>query len=110
MTHCHSKGIGLFVSIEWGLKNLRFFGPHSFSAKKDGKEFTFDVFTSPYDQNMDVYLPSFISQYVIIFIPNKSGDNCVLMTREDCISSQETKVSMKWIAERIKRKWNARQT
>lgn len=106
----HSKGIALLMSVEWGLRNIRFLSPHSFSAEKDGKVFCFDVCTSIHDDSFDVMLPAFDNEYLIMFIPNKSGDNCVLMTNNDCTEMMGKKVSMKWIADRIKRKWNVRTT
>lgn len=104
----HSKGFSLLMSIEWGLRDIKFLSPHSFSAKKDGKVFCFDVCTSIHDDNFDVFLPVFDNEYLIMFIPNKSGDNCVLMTKIDCSEMMGNKVSMKWISDRIKRKWNVR--
>lgn len=106
----HSKGLALFMSIEWGLRDIKFLGPHSFSASKDGRVFEFDVCTSLHDDNFDVMLPTFDREYIIMFIPNKSGDNCVLMTKNDCVEKMGNKVSMKWVADRIKRKWHVRTT
>ena len=88
----HSKGIALLMSVEWGLRDIRFLSPHSFSASKDEKVFEFFVYTSPHDDNFDVMIPEFNNEYLILFIPNKTGDNCVLMTCVDCLESMGSKV------------------
>ena len=105
-----SKVFGLYASIEWGLRDIKFLSPHSFSASNGSETWSFYASISDYDDNFDVELPEFEDDYVILFIPNKSGDNCVLMDKASCNMCMGQKVSMKWIAQRIKRKWAATYT
>lgn len=58
-----------------------------------------------YDSDFNVFIPSFTEKYICIIIPNKKGDNSVLLTRDDCKGVMGSKVSMQWIAEKLKKKW-----
>jgi len=58
-----------------------------------------------YDIDFKVFIPSFTEKYICIIIPNKKGDNSVLLTRDDCSSVMGSKVSMQWIADKLKKKW-----
>lgn len=58
-----------------------------------------------YDDEMNVYIPKFDESFICIIIPNKRGDNSVILTNEDCKEFMGKRVSMKWIAEKLKRKW-----
>lgn len=100
-----SKPIGLYAAMEWGLKNVKFVSPFSFCGSKEGKELTFQVSWQDHAEDFSLLIPEFNEQYLIMYIPNKKGDNAVLLTREDCLSSMGSRVNMKWIAERIKTKW-----
>ena len=105
-----SKVFGLYASIEWGLRDIKFLGPQSFCGSKEGKTWSFFANVSEHDKEFDVFLPKFEDDYVILFIPNKVGDNCVLIDKASCTERMGQKVSMKWIAQRIKRKWAATST
>lgn len=100
-----SKPLGLYAAMEWGLKNVKFLSPFSFCGSKDGKEMTFHTYMEDHDKNFDVFIPEFTEDYIILFIPNKAGDNSIVLTLEDCLSEMGNKVSMEWLAKRIKRKW-----
>lgn len=58
-----------------------------------------------YDPDFNVFIPLFTEKYICIIIPNKKGDNSVLLTREDCADVMGGKVSMQWIADKLKKKW-----
>lgn len=58
-----------------------------------------------YDPDFNVFIPSFTEKYICIVLPNKQGDNSVLLTREDCAGVMGTSVSMQWIADKLKKKW-----
>lgn len=100
-----SKALGLYARIEWGLRDVKILSPFSFSAKKQSEEFKFSTHMSSYDSNMDVYVPSFEEEFIILFIPNKKADNCILMRREDCLKVMGSSVTMNWLADKILRKW-----
>ena len=101
-----SKPLGLYAAMEWGLRNIKFLSPFSFCGSKGDNEITFYVSWQKHDNNFSLKVPEFNEQFLIMYIPNKSGDNAVLLSREDCLSSMGSLVDMKWIAKRIKRKWN----
>lgn len=102
---CPSKPVGLYAAIEWGLRDVKFLSPYSFCGSKDSVNLTFHCIMSDYDSDFNVYIPSFSEKYICIVIPNKSGDNGVVLTHEDCREVMGKKVSMKWIAEKLKKKW-----
>jgi len=100
-----SKAFGLYASIEWGLRDVKFLSPHSFSASNGTHTWCFYCCLHEYDTNFDLLIPEFDDDYLILSIPNKDGDNCVLLEKTDCAEFMNQKVSMKWIATKIKRKW-----
>jgi len=102
---CPSKVVGLYAALEWGLRNIEFLGPYSFCGRKDNVNLTFHCNMQDYDEDFMVYVPEFTEKFICLTFPNKKGDNSVVLTREDCIPVMKTKVSMKWIAEKLKRKW-----
>lgn len=61
-----------------------------------------------YDKDFNVFIPRFEEEYICICLPNKSGDNNVLLTKDDCKDVMNQKVSMKWISQRIKKKWETK--
>lgn len=61
-----------------------------------------------YNGNMDVVLPGNHEHYLIVCITNKKGDNCVLLNGSDCRSPKV--VSLKWIGENLKKKFNVNLT
>jgi len=102
-----SKGFGAFAAIEWGLRDVKFLSPQIFSGKKNGRTMTFHVHAENYDKDFTVSMPKFNTDFLLLFIPNKEGDNCVIMTKEDSWDKIESRVDMTWIASKLKRKWNA---
>ena len=104
------KAFGLFASVEWGLGGVKFLSPHSFSGKKGGVEISFYVHCEEYNEDFSVSIPEFTDDYLIVFIPNKKGDNCVIITKQDCEGKMSSLVNLKWISTKLKRKWDARIT
>jgi hypothetical protein len=102
---CPSKPLGLYAGFEWGLRDVKFLSPFSFSGNKDGTTFKFHVAVSDYDKEFNVAIPTFTEPFIILFIPNKTGDNCVLLSMDRCSSELGKKVSMQWIADNLSRKW-----
>ncbi len=102
---CPSKPLGLYAGLEWGLGNIRFLSPFSFSGTKQGVTHTFHVSMQDYDKDFNLYIPEFEEQYIVLFIPNKSGDNAVLLTRDGCLDKMCSMVSLKWISKKLKKKW-----
>ena len=102
---CPSKPLGLYAAIEWGLRDVKFLSPFSFCGSKDDITHTFHCSMQDYDDDFKVYIPEFTEDFIVIFLPNKKGDNNILLTNEDCKEVMGTKVSMEWIANRIKKKW-----
>lgn len=102
---CPSKPVGLYAALEWGLRDVKFLGPFSFCGSKEDINLTFHCTMNDYDSDFNVFIPSFTEKYICIIIPNKKGDNSVLLTRDDCKGVMGSKVSMQWIAEKLKKKW-----
>ena len=103
LTTCPSKPFGFYACWEWGLSNVKFLSPFSFSANKDGKEITFFVHVQDHTDKHQVSLPLFAEDYLILYIPNKVGDNCVVIDGNDCIG--QLTINFKWIAASLKRKF-----
>ena len=93
--------------IEWGLGDIKFLSPQTFSASKGGRSMSFHVHAENYDKNFSVSIPKFDTDFLLLFIPNKEGDNCVILTKEDTWEKRGNRVDMKWISKKLKRKWNA---
>ena len=102
---CPSKPVGLYAAMEWGLRDITFLGPYSFCGRKDNVNLTFHCIMQDYDKDFNVYIPEFSEKFICLVIPNKYGDNSVVLTREDCEPVMKSRVSMHWIAEKLKRKW-----
>ena len=49
---------------------------------------------SDHDKDFKIYIPKFTEQYI-----------CVLLSRKDCEDVMGTRVSMEWIADKLKAKW-----
>lgn len=94
--------------IEWGLRDIEFLSPQTFSAKKGNRRMSFHVHAENYDKDFTVSVPKFDTDFLLLFIPNKEGDNCVVITRADSWERIESRVDMTWISKKLKRKWNAR--
>jgi len=102
-----SKGFGLYAVMDWGLRDIRFLSPQTFSGKKDGRSMAFFVHSEEYDEDFKISIPHFDTEFLIVFIPNKEGDNCVVLTHADASEKIGCRVEMTWIAQNLKRKWHA---
>ena len=98
-----SKSFGFYACFEWGLRDVKFLSPFSFSASKGGKRITFFVCMQDHTDKCEIYLSPFTEDYLILYIPNKKGDNCVVIDGADC-TGQST-IDFKWIASHFKRKF-----
>jgi len=68
---------------------------------------SFHVHAENYDKDFTVSIPKFDTDFLLLFIPNKEGDNCVILTRADTWEKRANRVDMVWISKKLKRKWNA---
>ena len=104
-----SKPFGLYAMMEWGLRDVKFLSPFSFSANTGDSTLTFHVSIQDHTEAHEVELPAIDEQYLILYIPNKRGDNCVVIDAKDC-PSVDTFVEFKWVAKHLKRKFYVRGT
>jgi hypothetical protein len=99
-----SKLFANFALFEWGLSSFKLLGPHSFmGVGKEDKEVTFFCHIENH-KDFTVSIPSNNEDFVILCIPNKAGDNCVVMKSSDCSGRV---MSLEEIAKVIKRKFRA---
>jgi len=103
MKNCPSKPFSLFTSLDWGLRDVKVTSPFSFSARKNGLEMSFKCVIM-YHNNGMVMMKKYDEDYLLLLIPNKKGDNFIVLTKEDCEEQMEELVSFEWLAPRIKRK------
>lgn len=98
------KPVAIWASLEWGLKVIAF-GPRSFQAVTEDGEIL--VISCLIQDHVDssLIIPKFNNSYLVICIPNKEGDNCVLLTRDDCINHFNQKVTFKWVAKTLRKKF-----
>jgi len=89
--------------MEWGLKDFRIISPHLFSAKANGKEYVFYV---NIENHTDYKLskPTHDADFYAILIPNKKGDNLILLTKSDLMSHSGQFLDFNWIASNLKKK------
>ena len=102
---CPSKAFGLYASIEWGLSGVKTLSPFSFQGRKGARDITFHSVITEAD-GYSVGIPQFDEEFLLLCIANKKGDNCVVLTQEDCKESMGKSVDFKWIAQHLKRKFN----
>jgi hypothetical protein len=77
-----SKIFGLIAVIEWGMSDLELLTPYSFSAVgKYGRKSFMTHITEHKDFYVDI--PEHTNDFLILFITNKHGDNCVIMSRKN---------------------------
>jgi hypothetical protein len=98
-----SKVFCLYAVLEWGLKEYDILCPHSFRGVGKNGMVSFMV-TCQNHEDFKVTIPEFDQDFLIIWILNKSGDNCVVVDRKDCISGE---ISFKDLASIIKVKFRA---
>lgn len=105
LTTSPSKLIGLYASIEWGLRDIKFLSPHSFSSNHG-------TFTCAYKTHEDGKV--FVSwredmrddEYDVFIIRNKElGDNAVLFRSKDLEPMSNKWITFEWIAKHLKKKW-----
>lgn len=83
---------------------MKSLGPSLFSGSKGGKVIKFKLNTSNYDADYMVRIPDTDgSDFVALFVPNKTGDNFVLL-ESSVVPEGGGQVSMQWIADNIKYK------
>jgi hypothetical protein len=110
MTTCHSnpaKVIGTLMSIEMGLRIVEFLDPFSFLAAstKTGEIIKFS--TSIQDMNSDytLFLHDNESDYLVILINGKRGDNAILIDSKNVKDNLGSSVTFEFIADKITKKW-----
>ena len=104
MTRYPSKLLAVYASIEWGLRDIEFLGPHYFKSNhgKFGCRVVDHEDSSIFinwreDQKDD--------EYEVYIIRNKEGDNAVLFRAIDLEPMSNKWVSFEWIAKHLKKKW-----
>lgn len=106
---CPSKAFSLYASIEWGLSGVRTLSPFSFEGSKAGRLMSFHCSLQD-SENYQVTIPNFEEEFLLLSIANKQGDNCVVLTREDCKPSMGGSVDFHWLAKHLKRKFDVQYT
>ena len=64
----------------WKVKDITFLGPYSFCGSKDKVNLTFHCSMQDYDEDFMVYTVT--EKFICLVIPNKKGDNSVVLTRK----------------------------
>ncbi len=98
-----SKVFSLYARLEWGLSDVKITTPIFFSAKT---EMGTDVnFTCVMDDHIDmtVFIPEF-DKFLLMLIPNKKGDNFIVLDKAGCKDIIGKRVTFKEIANAIRRK------
>jgi hypothetical protein len=100
---CLSKVFSFYARLEWGLSDLNITTPIFFSAKTDkGDEVNFTCVMEDHE-DMTVFIPEF-DQFLLMLIPNKKGDNFIVLDKIGCSSMINKRVTFKDIANVIRRK------
>lgn len=102
-TTYHSKILGCLCVIEWGLRDIVFLSPSSFEAEANGKRYTFHACIIEHFNTM-VDIPVFEEDFLVMCIANKSGDNTIVLTHDDCKEVMGTSVDFHWVAGFIKKR------
>lgn len=95
--------MSLAVSIEWGLGDIKFLGPHSFRASFGGRQFSFHVEHVEHFNTM-IDIPVFETDLLLLLITNKRGDNLILLSRKDMMEVMGTSIDFEWVAPFVKKK------
>jgi hypothetical protein len=114
---CHSnldvsKAIGLYAGIEWGLK-VKSFAPYSFLADTKNGELKFSVYVCEAEGSkvrVDKFVKDSLSNYLILVIHNKLGDNAILIENNHkfkSIVSDDYTINGLELVDLIKRKFEA---
>jgi hypothetical protein len=102
--NCLSKVFSFYARLEWGLSDVKVTTPIFFSAKpkKGGDSIEFMcVMQDHKDATID--LPVF-NDILLMLIPNKKGDNFIVLDRKGCQSMMGRNITFKELAGAIKRK------
>lgn len=100
-----SKPFALWAAIEWGLCGVKITSPSSFSATSNGRQLHFQIFIKNHRKAfVDLGVDSVDDGFVLLLIPNKSGDNFVVIKSEDLASLNLRNLSFEELAKVIKRK------
>jgi len=100
-----SKPLALWAAIEWGLRDVKITSPSSFSATSMEKRIHFHVFIKNHrNAFVDLGVDSVDEGVVLLLIPNKAGDNFVVIKSEDLSSINLRNLSFEEIAKTLKRK------
>ena len=84
---------------------MKITSPYSFSAYSKGKKMTFQVFMKSHNNAfIDLGVSSIDAEFVLLFIPNKRGDNFVVMKAKDLDNVPLNRISFEELAKVIKRK------
>lgn len=98
-----SKAIALIARIEWGLQNILVLSPHSFSADKDGRSFSFHCQVTSHDA-YSIMIDKTDCDLIVVYINNKmKGDNYVMLPK----SCAGKTMSFEEIAKSMKKSWHA---
>lgn len=101
--NCLSKVFSLYARLEWGLSDVKITTPIFFSAKtKKGDEVNFTCVMEDHEE-MTVFIPEF-DKFLLMLIPNKNGDNFIVLDKTGCINMVNKRVTFKEIANVIRRK------
>lgn len=104
MMTCPSKVIALYGCIEWGLRDVKFLSPSSFTCNQG----TFRCHAVDHeDARIFIHWreDQMGDEYDVYIIKNKKGDNCVLFKSQDLEDMSNKWVSFEWIAKNLKKKW-----
>lgn len=103
-----SKVFAAYGIMEWGLSDVKITSPSSFTAKTKGEAMKF-VCTICSHTDFDVTIPpidgySLQSEFLLMLIDNKVGDNFIVLTGNDIHKYSGKKASFETLAPMIKRK------
>jgi hypothetical protein len=103
LMNCLSKVFSLYARLEWGLSDVKITTPIFFSAKnKEMKDIEFMcVMQDHKDATID--LPVF-NDILLMLIPNKKGDNFIVLDQKGCKKMMGRNVTFKELADAIRRK------
>jgi hypothetical protein len=102
------KAIGTLICIEWGLRIVEFLDPFSFLAVSTKTGVIVSIRCEVLEQikkdgSYCVYMTKPEEEYYIGIIPEKVGDNVVLI-KSDLMKDGSSAYPYKWIADNLKAK------
>ena len=100
---CLSKVLSVYARLEWGMSDVKITTPIFFSAKtQKGDAVNFTCVMEDH-KDMTVFIPEF-DQFLLMLIPNKKGDNFIVLDHKGCESMMNQIVTFKQIANVVRRK------